>query len=289
MNWNWNWKAPFDRFTQWATWQTVALGAATGALLILALMTGIKHAHADIIDQLQAADTSLYCAQIGALFKDGFDARVFGAARELKQVTPEMEAEARAAGSRDEEYQVPRDGIYYVYLKQLNEREQLFLARHVFEGWDAAEALLAKGTVIMQDMLIRKSSDITEDMVAQVTQERVNQCAYERAQSGKRTEQDKRSQIAGFVHVASSQALAEPSQVKEHTCAGTAAVALRIREAAATGESIEQFFIQHPFPEDWSEALKAKTLQMVRAAFAFKGSAYDFAAKAYSVCMQEQA
>lgn len=101
--------------------------ALCGALVL----TFQPRAMADRLDQLEGYPTVEYCKQITGMFNAGAWAKVGGFARIIKPV------DATIIELIEHKMPLPKTAIWAPEWHTLNEREQEFMQKHVFMGYDA--------------------------------------------------------------------------------------------------------------------------------------------------------
>lgn len=117
-------------------------------LLWVAMIGGLcllsQSSRADRLDLLETYPTVEYCKQVTGMFYSGAVSKVNGHARVIK------DADDRITAAIEHRLPLPKDAIWAPQWQDLNEREQEFMSRHVFMGYDSGATDEDEAAVITQ-------------------------------------------------------------------------------------------------------------------------------------------
>lgn len=251
------------------------LGAAAFALVCAALFTGL--ARADVTAQMERGGVQLICTNAIDAFDQGVWARSLGIPKTIKQAPPGMPT---IAASED----VPRDSLYHPDWDKLTERDKAFFQKHLFAGYDAADAMVSSFLEKLKD--IQDNEGFSIDAVLSIKARQVMADGYFKECLRTETAARTYKKPASLINT-KSEALGKPRLTKEHECSTWYDSAHWVMGKVRSGMTKEAFWFRYSMPESYDDAYRVRVSGMVDKAYANPSGAGDFAQEVYWSCMDD--
>lgn len=219
-------------------------------LIFAVLMLFSSFVFADRVDITNSWPTGAYCQQVTEFFKDGVIAHGTGYARSIKQLPVEYIELLR------NHTPLPKDSMWNMGWDQLTKREQDFMSKRIFEGWDVAESFKAKNQELSLDLRDKLVQTYFEGCIAKRTKEQLRQ----RMAPGEKV---------NFITAASSEKVAKPS---DEVCNELKADTEIIGESISNGDPMGDLAGLAARAEDISDERRARILEMIPRAYGWDGT-----------------